>query len=406
MAEVVRHVDTIEGTGVLTHTPVSAIFHDRPTALKVLSLRRPPKLAKERVYGPLPPPPRQWSQIRVDADSLCAYARRGGCAKVAADKLDVLYKQWADTAEDELADVTASSPSKRGRRGVHPRLMWRSLLPERTGRFGHTKASPSAAWAWLADVLRDASRLRQKTCELDAEEAAERYSQPVQRPRRNRRHRVQPRWPNRDAPRRDDDGGPEADRDEREDLYEALLKALDSELRPFDEVDGISKAVENAKGIIRHVYQAWGNDRKDQSAVTNRGRAQERLEAALEDARQRHREARGTEKAADTESWRQWIQAEFNKGARNAHLFSRLPAQWRPVEAATAGGLRKADPATRLDAQRARYRDLWHAVESPGKYWWNSRDALPRLSPSELREASASFRKRTTFIFDGFYCRH
>ncbi len=248
MAEVVRHVDTIEGTGVLTHTPVSAIFHDRPTALKVLSLRRPPKLAKERVYGPLPPPPRQWSQIRVDADSLCAYARRGGCAKVAADKLDVLYKQWADTAEDELADVTASSPSKRGRRGVHPRLMWRSLLPERTGRFGHTKASPSAAWAWLADVLRDASRLRQKTCELDAEEAAERYSQPVQRPRRNRRHRVQPRWPNRDAPRRDDDGGPEADRDEREDVYEALLKALDSELRPFDEVDGIAKAAEKAKG--------------------------------------------------------------------------------------------------------------------------------------------------------------
>ncbi len=57
LADCIAEVDTVEGTNVRTHTPVQLTFQPRQTSLKKLALRLPEPLARERVYGPIPPPP-------------------------------------------------------------------------------------------------------------------------------------------------------------------------------------------------------------------------------------------------------------------------------------------------------------------------------------------------------------
>ncbi len=136
MAELVESVETVEGTNIKTHVPVMATLYPRPAALKSLALRDPPPIPLERVYGPLPAPPRRWKEAQRAADALCRYARGGGEDNVARSRLDELYSMWADLAEQELCDITATNIPKYGCRGDGPSLTWKSILPERGAKVG------------------------------------------------------------------------------------------------------------------------------------------------------------------------------------------------------------------------------------------------------------------------------
>ncbi len=155
MADVVDDVSPIEGTGVRTHTPVEARFHPRLTALKALSLRAPPSLPLEEVYGPRPPPP-PWAKLQEVAEDLVAYARDGGPYDNVDEMLTKVYAAWMDMAEDELAGITGADLPKRGRRAEGPYFRWKSILPEVDRS---PPPSGAAAAAWLADIARDATRV-------------------------------------------------------------------------------------------------------------------------------------------------------------------------------------------------------------------------------------------------------
>ncbi len=130
------------------------------------------------------------------------------------------------------------------------------------------------------------------------------------------------------------------------------------------------------------------------------------MEEHLQRARAQLTRATGGARSASLSAWRRWIMDGFTAGARNAHLFSRLPAEWKPTEVQTQEGAKASDPKAILDHQRTRYKLLWRAEEQPGGYTWTERDALVRLTADELREASRSFKRRTASTFDGFHCRH
>ncbi len=365
MAELIETVTTVEGTNVKTHAPVMASLYPRPAALKSLALRDPPTIPLERVYGPIPPPPSRWKEAQSAADALCRFAREGGDDSVARSRLDELYSLWADLAERELCDITGTVIPKFGCRGSGPSLTWKSILPERNGKPGAQKASRTAAWSWIADIVRDTARMCPGGGGDDLDDGA---------------------------------------CDEGRALGRALLQSLREEATLFGGTDGMQEAMREATRLIRRgmrLCQAErdGRRRYDRAWLGDL----QSLEAAL---RGRADEGKAEDRREAAEKWREWVRLGVRKGARNAHLVSRLPQEWRPSTAELPDGRLTADPAAVLEGQRNKYSRIWAAAETPRRYAWTRREALERLGPSELREAASMFRLGTASTFDGFACRH
>ncbi len=135
MSGVIDRIHVLEATGVRTHTPVELVFLPRPTSLRALSFRRPPQFPVERVFGPLLAPP-SWELALSAADGLCKAIRGGAKEETAERALTDLYAVWLDLAEQELIDLTGTRIGKEGLRGGGPRLVWRSVLPEKKTRDG------------------------------------------------------------------------------------------------------------------------------------------------------------------------------------------------------------------------------------------------------------------------------
>ncbi len=353
LAELIADVATEEGTGIRTHVPVTATFYPRPAALRALGIRQPPKLPTERVFGPLPPPTPGWSALRKAAEEVCAMARDWHHEDEVMNKLDAVYATWADYAERELEDNTGSSVPKHGCRSAPPSVAWRSILPERgggvNGAGNYDAAKPAAAWAWLADLLRDATRLTQPPGTKhwaggsgDAQRDQHQH---------HRRHR------NRERDELQEDRA----------LATALLVAIDSEANKFVHVEGVKAATGETLDALRQVHSlCWQSRRTRARREEQRKEINIMLEELLRRARAEHDKAVGAARSTGLDAWRRWILDGFAAGARNAHLYSKLPVQWKPTEVTTPTGARASDPLSVLESQRAKYGQLWKASDRPG----------------------------------------
>ncbi len=357
MADLVSDVATLEGTGIRTHAPTSVTFHPRLASLKALAIRAPPALPVDEVYGPrLPPPP--WEGVLTAAEELVSLVRDGAEYSRSEQMLSDIYGLWLDHAERELADITGTELARYGRRKEGPRFAWRSILPE-VSRSPPTTGA--AAFAWLADIARDATRL----------------NVPIGR---------------RQPDDVDDDG-----------LVKMLLEALHADIdgKHFLEHDGsladVRRILERAELLIRPGANTSAEDWASWSAE---------LERRLEQLRTKHGQLVAQEAGDRLRGWREWLRKGFESGAKNAHAYMRLPSEWRPTSAKLPSGRPTAEPARILDDQRSRYAAAWKADDDQGSYRWPVREALPRISPSEFREASRSFKKTTAVAYDGIHCRH
>ncbi len=134
------------------HVPVAMVFKPRATALRALHIRKPPELARDMIYGPLPPPPDP-SAARAAAEEALAAARAG---KTDVQMyIDKAYARWANLAEEELMLYSGKEVKKAGERARLPRLVWRSIVPERAPRQEYPRA---AALAWLRSILGELTR--------------------------------------------------------------------------------------------------------------------------------------------------------------------------------------------------------------------------------------------------------
>ncbi len=355
MADLVASVTTWEDSGTRTHVPAVATFHPRLVTLKALALRTPPAIPIEAVVGPRPPPP-DWDRLDRAALKL-VHAIKAGCPYDGAEQLltDV-YGAWLDTAEEELADITGTRLPRRGRRAEGPRMMWRSILPEVSRK---PRPTGAAALAWLADIARDATRIASTPDPHDEVSRA--------------------------------------------DLVTMLTDALDENIddrTPLDD-DGTVRQLRDILSDSRrliHLGDDAGEQMWDAWKLT--------LEQFLEATRARHASCASAEAASSVGAWKEWIRKGFESGAKNAHAYLRLPTEWRPSSATTPAGVRSARPADLLEAQRLKYAGAWEADADCGYYRWPDRQALPRLGPEELREASLMFKKGTATAYDGIHCRH
>ncbi len=131
--------------------------------------------------------------------------------------------------------------------------------------------------------------------------------------------------------------------------------------------------------------------------------------------------ATGNERAADIDAWRRWVAHNIDVGARNAHRYLALPEEWQPTSRMAPDGCLASSPIRLLDTYRSKYDGLWNrgacrAVNATPKdsgggsrLPWHDRtvrEAFPRSTPSQLREASLTFRERTLVAFDGVAMRH
>ncbi len=108
-AAAVHKVATVEASGVKGHTPVTLTFRPLVTTIRALHLRKPPTISRERVHGPLPPPP-DWTGPREAAEAALKAARdKDGQLQ---DVLDTAYRRWADMAELEMAAYAGEDPQK------------------------------------------------------------------------------------------------------------------------------------------------------------------------------------------------------------------------------------------------------------------------------------------------------
>ncbi len=386
MAGVVDRVEALEATGIRTHAPVRVTFLPRPTSLRALSLRPPPPLPLDRVYGPIPAPPTEWNALLATANLLCDATRNGAQEEAAEGALSDLYSVWLDLAEQELLDVTGATIPKEGTRGGGPRVAWRSILPEKRGG-GHGN-SAAAAWAWAEDLVRDLSRVATADEPIDDRIGLAAHLLVAARAERPRCAAVIPaellsRVESfiEDAVTMLKDGEMAVDDDAGEDGLRTLPRRDDAR-----RVDGRGRGIEGA--YIG--WEAWKHQ-VDEAA--------EEIHSELK--KQTEQEARERK-----QKWHDWIREGFDAGARNAHAFSRLPAEWRPSVQKLVDGTITAEPTAILEGQRGKYAEMWAAGDSPGGYSWKSRQALPRLQPGDLRTSSMTFRRRTATSHDGIHMRH
>ncbi len=442
LAAAVETVGTVEASGVKGHVPVVLRFKPRATALRALHLRKPPELARERVYGPLLPPPDAAAAMDAAVVALAEARAQGSDVQ---SYIDGAYAQWADIAEEELAIYAGTAVKKRGERAKLPNVVWRSVVPERPPQLQYPRA---AALSWLRGVLGELIRMgtfatngtseddagggraddptppatdvdmteRDATTAADDSVHGERLGDDSdddasdgedadagsedRRTTRNHRRRRAGRPPTAvedchrvlgeicASLRRDVPGGPPDQGVEQH--HAAVVRLADTMLEAM---------TSDAEG--RSPRRTWREVRAaDVAAAADAARsARDSLDADI-------RQAEAQRDADEQAAWKAWVAEGIEAGASRAHAFSRLPTGWTPTTAAVEGGAISSSPDALLEAQRAKYRAYWKPVNAPFRYVWDQvDDELPLLEPHELRQTALSFAWKTTQTYDGFHPR-
>ncbi len=114
-------VEPQEGTGVKSHVPIQMVFKERPVGLHTLSIRMPPSLPVERLYGPLRPE-LDWARVAAAADAALVAARTSSDKALVQKKLNAACEAWADMAEKDIMRVTGAVPPVTGTGGKKPHV--------------------------------------------------------------------------------------------------------------------------------------------------------------------------------------------------------------------------------------------------------------------------------------------
>ncbi len=408
----VQAVEAVEASGVKGHTPVQITFRPRATTTRALHIRRPPRLERERVYGPLPPPP-AWADARAAAEEALRAARDR--RPDVQQKLDDAYRRWADRAEEELADRAGQPPKKFGERGKIPRFIWRSVLPETAPKIARPYA---AAAAWLGGILNEVKRIE---AEMGGNETAEVANDDIGAD------------PNMDGDGVEVPGSVRTAEETRRararrpptsvaactKVLEEIAVSLRNDLPDCGDYVGVDNIAEvrdrvllTVESLLRIAADRAANDEGGGAMNDARGaddgpayvlrNSIEELKKEVAEIETRYT-AEGD--AADQRKWREWIAEGIDRGAGRAHAYSRSPTAWMPTVEELPDGEFSAAVDVLMEGQRDKYRKLWRPSQLPFTYDWPERDELPRMTVGRLREVAGTFSNTTSTTYDGFHPR-
>ncbi len=395
LANCIDNVSTVEATNVRTHTPVQLVFQPRQTSLKKLTLRLPEPLARERVYGPLPPPP-PWRHVLALAEE-AANKARGASLDEALELLDRAYGAFADMAERELASATGTHIQRPGQRSEGPRFVWRSVLPERKPEKGEPTC---AALTWLESIVRETGLAclgkGHMTPRLDGiddvpQQPAEIGDGGAHEDGGDEGHGLD------GEPGLDEDtGGSEGNEEMIDNLMYAVIADFPAEVSEPEALRLHSEAIDLVS--LAHLAISCGHADRSQ------------FRKSYEDLLARIRKAGAIKEKEEAkemmDGWKQWLGGDGGCNLKNAHKYSRLPQPWTPTTMEGEGGVISACPAAVLEGYRVKYSTRWESVEHPRRLEWPDRVALPRLTKEQINEAGNTFPWKTAATYDGFHPRH
>ncbi len=419
-------VATVEGAGTRPHVPVEIVFKPRLVTARTLVLRQPPRISTSRLYGPLPPPP-CWTQVADTAQRLVQATRRASFQ--CSDEFDVQYEQlyeaWSDLAELELeaAAEEATELPKHGLRGRRPQMRWRSVLPERPPPPPDCDDALTE-WRSLANIVAELKRAVW-ACSHGGEgdgDGAEHVRDEDPRPR-------------------DDDAADMMVLDACQVVDEVKAQLSDiGRVSLVEQASGGAEVLADADGdggaetcatygeaVVRTRAIAATASVIMRNAVRVHGAAgpgcalqladvAAQLDSLSDEVTRRLDRMAAVAKRGHDQRWREWIQANLNAGARNAHRFLRLPEEWRPTTLLDPDGVITAAPTGLIDGYSAKYNGLWNggggaegqtAGERAGKPWQcGGNEPLGRPTPADIRAAARTFSASTAVAYDGFAMRH
>ncbi len=405
-AAAVQSVKVVEASGAKGHIPVMLTFKPCVTSLRALYLRRPPALGISRVYGPVVAPP-CWTQAADKAESALGAAKRGDGDT--QGRLDEAYRAWADLAEQEICDYTGEKLKKYGERGRMPNFVWRSVVPEETPPTGEPAAATAA---WMGGVLKELTRCANAVaahhdargddaddviCGPDLDHDGVADDMQIELEIRTARAR-RPPTSRRGCARviREIVGSLESDYPGgRGSAMEGELEALHGK---------VLGSATNLHDAIIHDYDVAGS-----RSIDTRNAAIGEVQVVLAEltAEAAEIEARATAQASAEASrrWKEWVNEGVERGAARAHAYVRGPKAWTPTVARLPDGSESGALDDLIADQRAKYSRLWRPAQKPFHYLWDERDAMPRMTPEQMREAAGSFPEATATTFDGFHPR-
>ncbi len=444
----IADIRLVEGAGIAPHVPVQVSFRPRLASTRTLVLRHPPRLGTERVHGPVPHPP-DWQQVASEAAALLNRVRDANF-KMDEDfrgRYAALYVRWADMAEGELIGATIHDEpiKKTGLRGRPPVLVWRSLQSEKTPELAAHHVDLDK-WRTMATVTQE---IRGALLWLVPHAMTDRWmEQPGEQGRRA------------PVPRRDEDNVAGDILDKLDAIRDQLAEDMndtDTATMPGHDTLGdagaeggeparladVARELHILACSIQVAIHRTEAARRDGGHFDSQQLLQRLIPAMdrIADTTQaRLRQAAAAHKAAKLNGWRAWVAEDIANGARNAHRYLKLPAEWRPTTTLTIDGVLTAEPRKLLENYTRKYDALWNGAhrqrmqrrrhlhdELGGQHqrpqrggegerddggcsdepWLIGRsDPLPRPEPSDIRDAARSFSERTAVAFDGIAMRH
>ncbi len=407
----IQSMATVEDAGTRPHVPVGVHFIPQLVSARALVLRQPPRLGTERLYGPLPPPP-DWRTAAADIRALRDLARSEDFVNDDdyKRKYGAAYEKWADLAEQEVdgATVDARTLPKAGTRGRRPQLKWRSILPERPPPPPEGLDERHTCWRNLANVT---GELRRIVWAIDS--AREDDETDI----------VHDIGIDHDIMQMEATlGALGAIRDQLKELG-PVVNLGDDDATTIDDGEAAQRAA-RGEALVRLRALAGRIDIAIKNAITEMRAARvkvdidasgidEQLKEQAERVEEQLDRAAAAARNFHEKSWREWILANINSGARNAHRFLRLPEEWRPTTVVDPDGVVTAAPMEIIDGHATKYDRLWNGggdapTAAGGAKPWQSggHSPLQRPSPQDLRDAARTFAADTAVAYDGFALRH
>ncbi len=447
MAAGIQSVTVIEEAGTAPHLPVRIVFRPRLTSARSLVLRRPPRMGTERVFGPIPAPP-CWAAVQRAAADILADVRRPDFIidEGFRERYSAMYVAWSDMAEQEVINATGHEVQvcKTGLRGRPPALVWRSVQAERPPPPPEHHLLLNR-WRTLASVVHELRGVLWWLHPLDPASA------------RIARDRTSCTGP------------PAVGTDGRAGVPDLLTKieGIKAQINDYvGDVDGFQAQARQGAALRGDADEddAWSTTRSmarriaalasgiematrigcaDDGRRSAQGRPSDTVVRLIEAAGALHDEtqagldaAAAAHRAAKIDAWRQWVAENLANGARNAHKYLRLPAEWRPTTTLSVDGIVTADPRELLASYARKYDGLWNGdkrerdqrrrevreaqarigvavgprgddADGAALPPWRIGKSLPLARPSlaELKATAMTFRKDTLVAYDGFAMR-